>query len=111
MAADAPLGDRFGMAYSGTLVVYGQATGVVVATGGATELGKIDGMLGDIENTATPLLRQIDRFGRGTAIAILLLSALTFVAGIARRGHAPAAMFMMVVALAARPSPKDCRPS
>ncbi|AOY92808.1 carbonate dehydratase [Cupriavidus sp. USMAA2-4] len=106
VAADAPLGDRFGMAYSGTLVVYGQATGVVVATGRATELGKIDGMLGDIENLATPLLRQIDRFGRGLAIAILLLSALTFVAGIAWRGHAPAAMFMMVVALAASAIPE-----
>src|SRR5690606_3744220 len=28
--ADAPLGDRYGMAYSGTMVVYGQASGVVV---------------------------------------------------------------------------------
>src|SRR5690606_38117454 len=42
VAVDAPLGDRYGMAYSGTLVVYGQASGLVVGTGAATELGQIN---------------------------------------------------------------------
>ena len=49
------------MAYSGTLVVYGQASGIVVATGTATELGKINQMLSGIRALTTPLLRQIDR--------------------------------------------------
>jgi magnesium-transporting ATPase (P-type) len=70
VAEDAPLGDRFDMAYSGTLVVYGQATGIVVATGSATELGRINEMLSSIESLSTPLVRQIDRFGRGLAVAI-----------------------------------------
>lgn len=72
--ADASLGDRHGMAYSGTLVVYGQATGVVVETGGRTELGKINQMLSGIDQMQTPLLRQVDKFGRLLALVILALS-------------------------------------
>lgn len=106
VSVDAPLGDRYGMAYSGTLVVYGQATGIVVATGAATELGKINRMLSGIRSLTTPLLRQVDRFGRALALIILLISAATFLLGTGWRGHPPAEMFMMVVALAASAIPE-----
>lgn len=106
VAVDAPLGDRYGMAYSGTLVVYGQASGIVVGTGAATELGKINHMLSGIQGLATPLLRQIDRFGRLLAFAILGIAALTFILGTLWRGHPPADMFMMVVALVASAIPE-----
>lgn len=103
---DAPLGDRFGMAYSGTLVVHGMARGVVVAVGSATELGLINRMLAEVDSLATPLLRQVNRFGRVLALAILGASLLTFVLGTWWRNHAPAEMFMMVVALAASAIPE-----
>ena len=106
MNADTPLGDRYCMAYSGTLVVYGQATGIVIATGGMTELGKINQMLTGIQSLSTPLLRQIDRFGRMLALAILAMSAATFVLGTIWRDHTPSEMFMMVVALAASAIPE-----
>jgi len=106
VAADAPLGDRTGMAYAGTLVVYGQATGIVVATGARTEIGQINRMLAGIRHLSTPLLRQIDRFGRFLALTILALAAATFVLGVLWRGHTPADMFMMVVALAASAIPE-----
>jgi len=106
VAADAPLGDRSGMAWSGTLVVYGQARGIVVATGAATELGRIGRMASGIDALGTPLLRQVDRFGRWLAGAILLLAALTFVLGVLGRGHPPVEMFPMVVALAASAIPE-----
>ena len=106
VSADAPLGDRECMAYSGTLVVYGQATGIVVATGTTTELGKINQMLSGIQSLTTPLLRQVDRFGRVLALVILGISALTFVLGTWMRGHPPSEMFMMVVALAASAIPE-----
>jgi len=106
VALDAPLGDRYGMAYSGTLVVFGQASGIVIATGSATELGKINRMLAGVRRLSTPLLRQIDRFGRTLAMAILAMSAATFLLGTLWRGHAPSEMFMMVVALAASAIPE-----
>lgn len=106
LSVDAALGDRYDMAYSGTFVVYGQATGIVVATGSGTELGRINQMLADIRRMSTPLLRQIDEFGRVLALTIIGLSAATFVLGTLWRDHAPAEMFMMVVALAASAIPE-----
>ena len=52
------------MAYSGTLVAYGQGIGVVVATGEHTEIGRISALLEQVEEIATPLLRQMAQFGR-----------------------------------------------
>jgi magnesium-transporting ATPase (P-type) len=106
VAIDAALGDRFGMAYSGTLVVYGQATGIVVGTGTSTEIGKINRMLSDIRSLTTPLLRQIDQFGKILAAVILAISAATYVLGVWLRGHSPEDMFLMVVALAAAAIPE-----
>lgn len=106
VAADAALGDRFGMAYSGTLVVYGLAWGVVVATGADTELGRINRMSSSIRTLTTPLLRQIDHFGRLLALVILAFCVVTFVLGTLLRGYTPADMFMMVVALAASAIPE-----
>ena len=103
---DAPIGERTGMAYCGTLVTCGQATGIVVATGTTTELGRIDRMLADIPELDTPLLRQIERFGRVLAIVILTAAAVTYVLGVLARGHSAAEMFMMAVALAAAAIPE-----
>ena len=103
---DTAIGDRPGMAYSGTLVVHGQATGVVVGTGAQTEIGLINQLLTGISPTATPLLRQINRFGRVLAIVILVLSALTYAIGVWWRGQSASDMFMMAVALAASAIPE-----
>ncbi len=105
-AVDAPLGDRFDMAFAGTVVTRGEATGVVVATGPHTEIGRINRLLADVPSLATPLLRQIDGFGRRLAIAILGLSVGTFVLGVWWRGQPAADMFLMVVALAASAIPE-----
>ncbi len=64
VGAEAALGDRRSMAYSGTMVAAGQAVGAVVATGLATEIGKISTLIGGVQALATPLLRQINRFAR-----------------------------------------------
>ena len=62
------------MAYSGTLVVSDQANGVLVATGAATEIGSISGMLAAVEALTTPLLEQMARFARWLTGMILLFS-------------------------------------
>lgn len=103
---DAALGDRRCMAYSGTLVSSGQATGVVVATGADTELGRIGAMLQQVQALSTPLLRQIEQFSRWLAVIILILAFATFVLGILWNGQDPGDMFMMVVALTAAAIPE-----
>lgn len=56
VAADAPIGNRACMAFSGTLVAGGAGRGVVVATGVGTEIGHISGMLSRGETLTTPLV-------------------------------------------------------
>jgi magnesium-transporting ATPase (P-type) len=104
--ADAALGDRRCMAYSGTLVASGQASGLVVATGAATELGRIGAMLQQVQTLTTPLLRQIEQFSRWLALAILIFALATFALGTFWHGQDPAEMFMMVVALTAAAIPE-----
>jgi len=81
-APEAPLGDRLCMAYSGTLVIQGTATGVVVATGGATELGRINELLGQTEQLVTPLTRQLARVTSGITLAVLAIVAVLIGFGI-----------------------------
>ena len=99
VAADAALGDRFSMAYSGTLVAAGQGLGVVVATGPRTELGLISTMLGSVQTLATPLTRLMDRFARQLTITILSLSALMFCFALWVRDYDTADAFIAVVGI------------
>jgi len=105
--AEAVLGDRSCMLYSGTLIASGQATGVVIATGKATEIGRISTLLEQVESVTTPLLRQMARFSHWLAIVIVVLVITTFALGVLWRGIAPADMFMMAVALAAAAIPES----
>jgi magnesium-transporting ATPase (P-type) len=79
--ASAIVGDRESMAFSGTMVVSGRATGVVVATGNGTELGRINQMLRNVSSLETPLLRQIKKFGYTITAIIGVVSALIFAYG------------------------------
>ena len=78
VAADAALGDRTCMAFSGTTVTSGQGMGVVVATGARTEIGRISGMLRQVQVLTTPLLRQMATFAKWLTIAIGVIAATTF---------------------------------
>ncbi|WP_435628172.1 cation-transporting P-type ATPase [Candidatus Ferrigenium straubiae] len=104
--AQAVIGDRSCMAYSGTLVVYGQARGVAVATGAATEIGRISGMIAAVTALETPLLRQMTRFGQQLTAAILLLAGLTFAFGVWMRGYGWPEMFLAAVGLAVAAIPE-----
>jgi len=106
VAADAALGDRFCMAYSGTLVAAGQGLGVVVATGPRTELGRISTMLSTVETLATPLTRLMDRFARQLTITVLSLSALMFCFALWVRHYDLADAFIAVVGIAVSAIPE-----
>jgi magnesium-transporting ATPase (P-type) len=106
VAEDAPIGDRTGMAYSGTLVVFGQGRGVVVATGDATEIGRIGRMLAEVESLDTPLLKQMAQFGRWLTAGILALAAATIAFGMLVHGQPVGEMFLAAVGLAVAAIPE-----
>jgi magnesium-transporting ATPase (P-type) len=106
VAADAALGDRFCMAFSGTLVVSGQCTGVVVATGARTEIGRISGLLSEVETLTTPLVRQMDIFARWLTVLILLVAGVLLVFGYFVGHHEFGEMFIAVVALSVAAIPE-----
>ena len=78
-----PLGDRRNLAFMGTTVAQGRGEGVVVATGMRSELGKIAGMIQNIDEGRTPLQRKLAQVGKhlsiaglGAALAILAIGLL-----------------------------------
>jgi magnesium-transporting ATPase (P-type) len=77
----ATVGDRESMAFSGTMVVSGRATGVVVTTGSETELGRINQLLAAVSALETPLLRQIKKFGYAITAAVGIVGVLVFAYG------------------------------
>jgi len=106
VASEAALGDRTCMAFSGTLVVRGAGRGVAVATGGDTEIGRISGMLGDVQTLTTPLIRQMDVFARWLTLLILLIAAILLVYGYFV-SHLPfSELFMAVVGLSVAAIPE-----
>lgn len=76
--AKATVGDRENIAFCGTMVLSGRASGVVIATGSKTELGRINQLLAEVNALETPLLRQIKRFGYVITAVIAVLSVLLF---------------------------------
>lgn len=82
---DAPLVERHNIAYAGTLVSNGGGKGIVVATGGATELGKIAEELRNAKKTETPLQRDIKNIAKLllviVGIVIVLIGVLALLRG------------------------------
>ncbi len=103
---DASLGDRSCMVFSGTLITRGQATGVVVATGAMTEIGRISGMLATIETLTTPLLRQMGELAKWLTVLILAIAILLLIYGYFVGHHAFSELFMAVVGLAVAAIPE-----
>jgi magnesium-transporting ATPase (P-type) len=106
VADDAVLGDRRSIAYSSTLVTYGQGAGVVVATGVNTEIGRISAMLEHVETLTTPLLRQMGQFARWLTGAIISIAAATFAFGVLFRAYSATDMFLAAVGLAVAAIPE-----
>jgi len=99
LTRDTGLADRINMTYASTLVTYGTATGVVVATGDNSEVGQISRLISEATKLQTPLTRKISRFSLLLLIAILILAAATFLIGL-WRGQAVIDTLMAAIALA-----------
>ncbi|MEX0688910.1 MAG: cation-transporting P-type ATPase [Pirellulales bacterium] len=103
--AEVPLADRKNMAYASTLVTYGQGTGVVVAIGDGTEVGRISRLIASADDIQTPLTRLIARFSSLLLVLILVVAAANFAIGLAQ-GQSAKDMFKASVALAVSAIPE-----
>ncbi|WP_313394475.1 HAD-IC family P-type ATPase [Sphingobium yanoikuyae] len=99
IAADAGIADQSNMAFSGTLVAAGQATGLVVETGIHTQIGRISGMLKAVEVGKTPLVRQIDDFARLMTWSVLAGAVVLFLFAVLARGFHWIDALIAIVAL------------
>ncbi|HAL36899.1 MAG TPA: ATPase [Polaromonas sp.] len=99
------LGDRLNMAFKGTTATHGRGRGLVVATGMATELGKVAGLLQQDTDRSTPLQRRLAAFGKRVALAVLAICAVIFAVGVLR-GESPLLMVLTAVSLAVAAIPE-----
>ena len=105
ISADAPLGDRTNMVFSGCSITYGTALAVVTATGMDTEMGKIANLLEGEAETQTPLQQKLAQLGKYLGFMALGACAIIFVIGIISK-IPPMEIFMTAVSLAVSAIPE-----
>ncbi|MGD9828476.1 MAG: cation-translocating P-type ATPase [Hyphomicrobiaceae bacterium] len=103
--ADTPVAERHNLAFKGTMAVNGHATGVVVATGMRTELGRIAGLIDTAERVRTPLQQRLSSFGRRLGLVVMGLCAIIFVFGVLR-GEPILLMLLTAISLAVAAVPE-----
>lgn len=99
------LGDKKNMLFMSTLATYGRGTGVAVATGMSTEIGKIAKMLDDGENELTPLQKKLEELGKVLGFMAIGICLIMFIVGIIQ-GRQVADMFMISISLAVAAIPE-----
>ena len=99
------LGDRLNMAFKGTTATHGRGRGLVVATGMATELGKVAGLLERDVNRSTPLQLRLAAFGKRVALGVLAICTVIFVVGVLR-GEDALLMVLTAISLAVAAIPE-----
>ncbi len=103
---NAALGDRVNMAYSGGTVTYGRGSGVVVATGMQTEMGKIAKMLGDVKEAPSPLNKQLGKTAKILSVGVLAVALVIFLVSVFAYGADVMNAFMTAVAIAVAAIPE-----
>jgi len=103
--AASSLGDRLNMAFKGTTATHGRGTGLVVATGMATELGKVAGFLDRDNDRGTPLQQRLAVLGKRLALAIIGICIVIFLVGVLR-GEPPLLMILTALSLAVAAIPE-----
>ena len=105
LGRDAPLAERATMLYKATSVVAGRGRGVVVATGMATEVGRIGELVSRVADGPTPLEQRLDTLGRRLVGVALGATALVVAIGIGQ-GMSPKELFQTALALAVAAVPE-----
>jgi len=99
------IGDRYNMAYQATSVTYGRGIGVVTATGMGTEVGSIADRLNTLAMEETPLQKKLAELGKSLSIAVVIIAAIIFAAGVMQQRDT-LEMFLTAVSLAVAAIPE-----
>ena len=105
-AADTGIGDREGMAFSGTMVTTGRGVGIVTATGTHTEIGRINTMIAEVEKIATPLTRQMNIFGKYLSVVIVAMAAIIWLIGWIFHDYTTGELFLSAIGFAVAAIPE-----
>lgn len=102
---ETPLAERSNMVYMGTSVAAGKARALVCETGMQTELGKIAGMIQDVQEEITPLQKKLEEFGKWIVYLCFILVGLVFILEWLRGGKL-IEVFLTAVSLAVAAIPE-----
>ncbi|OGX52365.1 MAG: hypothetical protein A2321_00455, partial [Omnitrophica WOR_2 bacterium RIFOXYB2_FULL_45_11] len=102
---ETPLAERSNMVYMGTSVAAGKARALVCETGMRTELGKIAGMIQDVQEETTPLQKKLEEFGKWIVYLCFILVGLVFLLEWLRGGKL-IEVFLTAVSLAVAAIPE-----
>jgi Ca2+-transporting ATPase len=99
LGRDVVLADRKNMLWSGTTLVRGRVTAVVVEVGKRTEFGKLAEAVEKTEDEIMPLEKKVNVFSRNVSVAVLILVGIVFGVGV-YVGNEFVEMFLIGVSLA-----------
>lgn len=92
--------DMRNMAFMGTYVTRGTATGVAVETGMRTQMGEIAKSVAEAESPQTPLQIRLGQLGRYLGVAVLVLASFIFILEVYAKQGTLLDLFLVAVALA-----------
>ena len=104
---DKPLAERSNMGYQGSVVQSGHASGVVVALGIETELGRIAHKLSQTKKEGSPLQKDIKNVGKVLTFIILLIASITFALEVVANPHEIMRSFLTAVAISVAAIPES----
>lgn len=106
---DTGLGDRLNMLFAGTTIASGSGTGIVVAIGSDTELGKISSSMEEVDQLQTPLLKQTAAFGKIISLIIVVSAIVMFGIGYVFHDYETADLLLAIIGLTVAAIPEACR--
>ena len=75
---EVPIGDQLNMVFSGTNILNGTATGIVVAVGSQSQMGQIAELLESQNKEKTPLQKRIDLLAKRLTVIAFIAGAIIF---------------------------------
>ncbi len=105
LGEEVSLGDRFNIAFAGSMVMSGRGLGVVVATASTTEVGQIASSVAFTESSKPPLIVRMEKLAHQISYFVGAAVALLAVVGILK-GIPPIEVFFLAVALAVSAIPE-----